>query len=120
MRKDFKSKLAIGGVVIPFTLALAGCGKSIDGSYEAVGKKPGSFLLVVKGDTAVRTLSGDPGTQREFSVEQKDNRVVFIEKKRGDTKYIYSQTEDGHGLKCISQSCDEFGAPLLEEWSRID
>lgn len=117
---DLKTKLAIVGVAIPLALALAGCGKSIDGSYEAVGKKPGSYLLEVKGSTAIRTLGGDPETQREFGVEQKDDRFIFIEKKRGDTKYIYAKTEDGHGLKCISQSCDKFGAPLLEEWRRID
>ncbi|MCQ4313717.1 hypothetical protein NAV33_17750 [Pseudomonas stutzeri] len=120
MVNDLKSKLAIVGVVVPLALALAGCDKSLDGRYEAVGKKPGSYLLEVTGDTAIRTVYGDPESQREFSVEQKEDRVIFIRKNQDATTYVYAKSDDGHGLKCISQSCDRFGSPLVEEWRRID
>ena len=48
-----KSRLAIGAVFIPVALSLAGCGKSWDGRYEAVGYRSGEVVLEVKGSTAV-------------------------------------------------------------------
>lgn len=121
MVSAIKSKLAIG-VIVPVVLALAGCGKSWDGHYEPVGYRPGEVVLEVGGSKAVRSIYkyGSLMTAKEFTVEQKSDKVIFSETRGNKTSYVFALAADDRGLKCISESCDRFGSPLKEEWTRVD
>lgn len=117
-----KSRLAIGAVFIPVALSMAGCGQSWDGRYEAVGYRPGEVVLEVKGSTAVRSRFqyGSLSFAREFSVEQKSDKVIFSLKGGDNATYVYAQAADDRGLKCISDSCDSMFSPLSTEWVLVD
>lgn len=117
-----KSKLVMGAVIVPVALALTGCGKSWDGHYEQVGRKPGEVVLEVKGDTAVRSIYkyGSLMTERKFSVEQKSDKVIFNEITGNPDSYVYALAADDRGLKCISDSCNSMFSPLSKEWTRVD
>lgn len=117
-----KSKLAIGAVFIPVALFLAGCGKSWDGRYEAVGYRSGEVVLEVSGSTAVRSRFqyGNLSFAREFTVEQKSDKVIFSLKGGDNATYVYAQATDDRGLKCISDSCGRIFSPLSKEWVRVD
>lgn len=67
-----------------------------------------------------RLQYGSLSFAREFSVEKKSDKVIFSLKGGDNATYVYAQTADDRGLKCISDSCDSMFFPLSEEWVRVD